>query len=317
MSPLSPTQRAAYGLPKIAGTTKEDPKQGSGLPRIQVFDAGSENPGYFDPRAQHELVDLPAGTQVLSPTESAAVDTGMTLPASLRSSSPTEQAKAETALPSIQLNPDQQAIDQHRDMVADQADDAMRRNDVVDLGHAAIKNNMLDKAQAAPGFPTIRGEQAGVTPAPATTPTQPSSPASATAPKSGGFLPVMSVPKSDNTGQGYYDLNTKEAQREQQKEEQRGARANFERQRDYLRGQISNPTDANGNPILDRAKALEASGFAQEKLADLQKNNPWGSEANHPGKLGKLEHVLSTAGQVAGGALFPSIMAEIPGTSMN
>jgi hypothetical protein len=55
------------------------------------------------------------------------------------------------------------------------------------------------------------------------------------------------------------------------------------------------------------------------KLAKLeyQNQNPWGSAGNHPGVLGKIAHVASRIGNIAGGALAPDLLAEIPGTALN
>lgn len=53
-----------------------------------------------------------------------------------------------------------------------------------------------------------------------------------------------------------------------------------------------------------------------ERLED-QKRNPFGSAENHPGKLGKLEHVLGKVGNIAGSIVAPSVMEIIPGTDLN
>lgn len=62
-----------------------------------------------------------------------------------------------------------------------------------------------------------------------------------------------------------------------------------------------------------------SSGAARvelERLAD-EKAHPWGSEGNHPGRLGKIGHVLGEIGNVAGDMLIPNQMAAIPGSEMN
>lgn len=60
------------------------------------------------------------------------------------------------------------------------------------------------------------------------------------------------------------------------------------------------------------------AGNAKMALNELEKANPRGSEYNHPGLLGKIEHGLSIAGQVAAqSVLGPGIVASIPGTRMN
>jgi hypothetical protein len=45
--------------------------------------------------------------------------------------------------------------------------------------------------------------------------------------------------------------------------------------------------------------------------------HPNGLAPNHPSALGKVLHVLSTAGQIAGDIVAPNIMAEVPGTHLN
>lgn len=50
---------------------------------------------------------------------------------------------------------------------------------------------------------------------------------------------------------------------------------------------------------------------------EARKANHWGTEGNHPGFLGKLGHVLATAGNIAGDIVAPGVMANIPGTQMH
>jgi ribosomal protein L13E len=76
---------------------------------------------------------------------------------------------------------------------------------------------------------------------------------------------------------------------------------------------------------LDHAKALALrtpegkvqADYIQEQINDLHKNNPWGTEGNHPGILGKLGHVAAKVGNIAGNAIAPNIMSIIPGTELN
>lgn len=62
---------------------------------------------------------------------------------------------------------------------------------------------------------------------------------------------------------------------------------------------------------------LVALGKAKLNLLELNKQHPWGSAANHPGFLGKLGHIASMAGQIAGSVVAPGVVAEIPGTDLN
>lgn len=54
----------------------------------------------------------------------------------------------------------------------------------------------------------------------------------------------------------------------------------------------------------------------QQRLEKVRWNqeNPWGKPENHPGKLGKVAHVFSTLGNIAGDIFAPAAMANIPGT---
>lgn len=56
----------------------------------------------------------------------------------------------------------------------------------------------------------------------------------------------------------------------------------------------------------------------QQKLqkVDWAQKNPWGTANNHPGTLGKIAHVLSVAGNIAGDIVAPNVMANIPGTQL-
>ncbi len=43
---------------------------------------------------------------------------------------------------------------------------------------------------------------------------------------------------------------------------------------------------------------------------------PWGTPNNHPGKLGKVAHIFSEVGNIAGNIVAPNVMANIPGTQL-
>lgn len=62
---------------------------------------------------------------------------------------------------------------------------------------------------------------------------------------------------------------------------------------------------------------LVGLGSAKVAEAELEKANPYGSAGNHPGMLGKIEHGLATAGNIAGNAFAPGVMPEIPGSAAN
>jgi hypothetical protein len=75
-------------------------------------------------------------------------------------------------------------------------------------------------------------------------------------------------------------------------------------------------TTAGGPIILDRPGS---AAYDADRLARIEdaKANPRGSAENHPGFLGKLEHIGARVGNIAGGIVAPSIMATIPGTQLN
>lgn len=56
----------------------------------------------------------------------------------------------------------------------------------------------------------------------------------------------------------------------------------------------------------------------QEQLRKVRyaQAHPWGTPENHPGKLGKLAHVFSEIGNVAGSIVAPNVMANIPQTQL-
>jgi len=55
---------------------------------------------------------------------------------------------------------------------------------------------------------------------------------------------------------------------------------------------------------------------ALERLRDEQAH-PWGTPENHPGFWGKVGHVLSRVGNIAGDVVAPATMELIPGTDLN
>jgi len=76
-------------------------------------------------------------------------------------------------------------------------------------------------------------------------------------------------------------------------------------------------TQIQANLDLATPEGKEAADRLTLAKASYEKNNPWGSAANHPGFLGKLGHVAAEIGNTAGNIVAPGVMAEIPGTEMN
>ena len=78
-------------------------------------------------------------------------------------------------------------------------------------------------------------------------------------------------------------------------------------------------------PQMARPKVVEPSPLDRQIQHDQQKlekihfaqDNPWGTAQNHPGVGGKIAHVLSVAGNIAGNIFAPGVMANIPGTQLN
>jgi hypothetical protein len=74
-------------------------------------------------------------------------------------------------------------------------------------------------------------------------------------------------------------------------------------------------------PAVTRAPSPQEQmiGEDQKRLEKVrwQQENPWGTPENHPGKLGKVAHVFSTLGNIAGDIFAPATMSLIPGTQLN
>lgn len=88
------------------------------------------------------------------------------------------------------------------------------------------------------------------------------------------------------------------------------------------------PTGGPGKLTFKERQALPtvSSGVAPGSVNDYenqldrqreQRENPWGSDANHPGWRGKLAHVAAKIGNIAGDIVAPGTMALIPGTELN
>lgn len=62
-----------------------------------------------------------------------------------------------------------------------------------------------------------------------------------------------------------------------------------------------------------------STGALQNQVEKDQwkKDNPWGTENNHPGFLGKLAHGLATVGETAGAIVAPGAVMQIPGSRLN
>lgn len=67
----------------------------------------------------------------------------------------------------------------------------------------------------------------------------------------------------------------------------------------------------------DKMQGIMDTLAAEKQMRVLNSMNPYGSEANHPGTLGKIEHGLVKAGNIAGDVFAPAVMANVPGTDLN
>jgi len=72
-------------------------------------------------------------------------------------------------------------------------------------------------------------------------------------------------------------------------------------------------------PVISPGAPAGSAASYEAQLTRLQdqKANPWGSAENHPGFGGKLAHVLSKVGNIAGDIVAPGTMELIPGTDLN
>src|SRR5215469_9693298 len=74
--------------------------------------------------------------------------------------------------------------------------------------------------------------------------------------------------------------------------------------------------DPNDPQYLQKLAAHQAQeGLLKAEKAHFSQMHPWGTpESEHPGVLGKIAHVASRVGQIAGSAIAPQVVEEIPGT---
>lgn len=79
-------------------------------------------------------------------------------------------------------------------------------------------------------------------------------------------------------------------------------------------------------PVPSQPNVVKAPNALEQNITNdaqqLQKvrwnqANPWGTANNHPGTMGKIAHVLSVAGNIAGNIVAPGVMANVPGSQLN
>ena len=75
---------------------------------------------------------------------------------------------------------------------------------------------------------------------------------------------------------------------------------------------------AEGLPRVTAAPFTPEYFQQEQQLADFKSAHPLGSDISaRPGLLGKIEHGLAKAGNIAGDAVIPNVMRNIPGTDLN
>lgn len=93
---------------------------------------------------------------------------------------------------------------------------------------------------------------------------------------------------------------------------------------DPMAGRVNELGDA--MPPTDEAPAPAAASpyddqiaYARQRLQKFEHKqaSPWGSPDNHPGKLGRIAHIFSEVGNIAGDIVAPQVMERIPGTERN
>ena len=93
--------------------------------------------------------------------------------------------------------------------------------------------------------------------------------------------------------------------------------ATSERSPDF-KAKLAQLNQDHANALAERTpEGKVRADYIQEQINDLHKNNPWGTAGNHPGFMGKLGHVASKFGNIAGDVFAPGTMALIPGTDLN
>jgi hypothetical protein len=75
---------------------------------------------------------------------------------------------------------------------------------------------------------------------------------------------------------------------------------------------------AGGMPQITAMPGTELHGQQDQEKLEYQNAHPWGSPVSaQPGLLGKIGHVASKIGNIAGDIFAPGTMALIPGTDLN
>ena len=155
------------------------------------------------------------------------------------------------------------------------------------LGETAVAGGTV-RPLSRPAIPKAGSVDTGAAPEIGGTPT----PTEASLATGGGLAPITSEPHVPT-------LKESAAAGGNRKEDVAAAKEIFQRDRP----QVTAPAGT--------------SEFWQQKLErdEYDKNHPWGADISaHPGTLGKIGHVAGLIGQIAGSAVAPGIVEQIPGT---
>ena len=167
---------------------------------------------------------------------------------------------------------------QHRDLIAEDKKQAATSGDLVDLGKSLINEKIMNKAANPLGsaLPDV-------------------------APL-GSAMPKYAGPSKTDVKSGDLIPNNEffsdEKAYEKLPETRDAAKVDLWQKRKALDQQLLSPD-------------LSVVGNARRQLAELEKQTPYGSFSNHPGLLGKIEHGLAKAGNIAGDIFAPGTMEFI------
>lgn len=196
-------------------------------------------------------------------------------------------------------------VQKQRDLVQKDKAEAAGKGDLVGLGTALLHERELNKTAPVQAVMDEAARAAVVDPA-----TQGGAPA----PTAQGEAPAPAAPAAPVTGPK--PLGQPAAQPQEVLNKIPGTPETHETTpQDAYKTKIAG-YDQGIQQALDAGDAVKANQLKVAKL-NLEKMNPYGSEGNHPGVLGKIEHGLATAGNIAGGTFAPALMEQIPGSKIN
>jgi hypothetical protein len=281
-------------MPKIDMLQLPNSAFGNKLP---VYDEGGDvdiNDG------KHSLAVVEDGERVLTPEQNEAYKAAQGLPVESRT-----QPGMPTIMPKVgpmgTMNPPEwkhsssdtmhplgdevkQPNPDHAALIQQDKEDAAQKGDLVGMGKALLADKHVVNA---PEMPKV--QPTGMPQIPYQSPTLPTYGGPGKAPAAGELIPATELPTDE------YKFNP-----------------------NNLREKIAQLKQDQTSALAQRTpQGQEQADRIQLQINDLQKKNPWGSDNNHPGALGKIAHVFSKIGNTAGDVLEPGLMELIPGTDLN